>query len=450
MSWVRTHLIATVLGLALAALPAWLLLRPGAHPYSVQIQFADASGLRQYGDVEMHGTRVGEISALTVSAQNTAVATVRLSGAAAPLRRGATATIRPTGLVGDSYIDLTRGPGGPLRAGATIPLADTGESVGVDQILNVLDPGTRARLRILINEAGVGLLGQGSNLNQLLAALPNSLSASGALLGQIRSADTQLQDLIIRGDRVLAQLAPVRDPLARLVDGARSALGAAAARHTQLAETVAGAPAALAQLKQTLSDLGSTAAQLQPAARSLSATAGPLAGTLRELPGLASNSRGALATAASVAPTLGLLGRRATAPVEGLARTAPQLAAFARALQPLLGLMDAGGTTQLFNFIDGWAQAMTTSDSVGRVFRLDLSLAPSLVNLAVGKLAGSEPSRVSASLQPTSQSHGRPAVQPARARPRTTATGSEPPTTAPPPAPLNQSLSSLLGYLLGR
>lgn len=402
MSWLRTHLVATVLLLTAAGLVAWLLLRSSSPGYTIRIEFADAAGLRTGGEVEEHGARVGEVSSLAVSRQDIALVTVQLGAAARPLTAGATATIRPTGLVGEGYVDLTRGSGRVLPSGATIPLSHTGQSVGFDQVLDTLDPSTRARLRILINEAGIGLLGQGSNLNQLLAALPPSLAGADALLHQVRAADAQLEDLIAHGDHVLRAVTPARDRLVALVDGARIALGAGAARHRALARTVAGAPGALVELQRSLHELAVTAVELRPAARGLTVTAAPLTRTLTQLPALARSARDALAAARSVAPTLGRLGRGATAPVNALARTAPDLDMFARGLAPVLAVMDGGGTDHLFRFVDGWAQAMSTTDSVGRMFRLDLSLSPSLLNLAVGRIARIRATNISRSRSLTS------------------------------------------------
>src|SRR5213076_1243472 len=71
----------------------------GNHPYTVTAYFLSAEGLTPENDVVINGARQGEAQVV-----------LELEGSAAPLHRGTRATIRPKGLLGNPFVELTAGP----------------------------------------------------------------------------------------------------------------------------------------------------------------------------------------------------------------------------------------------------------------------------------------------------------------------------------------------------
>jgi phospholipid/cholesterol/gamma-HCH transport system substrate-binding protein len=348
----------------------------GDGEYQVQFVFRDAGGLRKGGDIRVHGVRAGRIDDVKLIRGDLALVSGHLDGGVAPVGAGARARSRPTGLLGEQYVDLATGdPARPLASGARIGVARTGRAVTLSETLDLLDAPTRARLQILIDEAGTALAGHGTDLTRLLAQLPDTVEQTHAVIDQVRRRRHQLRDLIVRGDRLLTPSAARRDDLGRLVDEAAGALASVAAQRRQLAASVAAAPAALDRLRRTASALRDSARRLAPTARAITAAAPPLRQVLTALPAFREDVSEVLSTVAERSPAIRRFARDALPPLRSLARTGDALAGFATTTKPIVDVLGAGGTTQLFRFVDGFAQTMDVKDSIGSLVRLRPALA---------------------------------------------------------------------------
>lgn len=367
------------LGAAIAVVVYLVLSAGGAGGYTVRAAFHDVDGLRVGSTVKVDGVPAGIVSSLRVTRSDIAIATLTLDPAAAPVGAGASVEVRPTDLLGEHYAQLNVGdPKRPLRSGTLIPLTRTSVPVELDQILNTLNTDTRTRLRILINEAGIALAGRGADFNALLGALPPNLGQAQAMLEQISSENTTLQNLIDEGDRVTVAVNGKRDQLGTLIATADHALGAVAARQAQLGSTIQGAPGALSQLHATLSRLGAASQAIIPAANALEQTAAPLTSTLRELPPFAQASNATLVTARRVAPALVRLGRGARQPLVALRPTANSLRAIAASARPILSMLDARAIRDALWFVENWALALKGRDDLGHFVGADLEFDSSI------------------------------------------------------------------------
>src|SRR5437870_2528325 len=151
----------------------------GNHPYAVTACFLSAEGLTPQNDVVINGARVGKVSSVAIApdngpSQGGAQVVLEVDGRAAPLHRGTRATVRPKGLLGNPFVELTPGSPGSevIASGGTLPLQDTASPVDLDQVMDLFDPQTRARIQTLTREGGASLANRGSDLNTFLAALP--------------------------------------------------------------------------------------------------------------------------------------------------------------------------------------------------------------------------------------------------------------------------------------
>jgi phospholipid/cholesterol/gamma-HCH transport system substrate-binding protein len=381
---------ATILGIAAALAGNALLFGNAASGrYTVKIELADADGLVPKSTVKIGGVPGGEVAKVSLIRRRFALVTVGLDGGAAPVGQGASAYVRPVNLLGEKYIDLRPGDlSHPLPAGAVIPLSRTGSPVELDDVLNMLDPGTRARMRIIINEAGVAMAGRGADFNSLLDRLPPALDQTGQLLNQIGQDNHTLQGLIVHSDRVISAITGRRDQLSGLVDSAGRALAVTASRRRQLGATITQAPWTLFRLRNTLGRLQSTANDLSPTMVDLRAAAPPLASTLQALPGFAHAASATLRTAQRVAPALTRLGVQGTPPVVRLRPTAAYLESFAHQLAPLLNTMATGGMRSLLGLVNGWTKVIQTSDGLGHVFRIRLALSKEFLLSPIGRFGG--------------------------------------------------------------
>ena len=211
----------------------------GNHGYTVTAYFLSAEGLTQENDVVINGARVGKVLSVGIApdngpSQGGAQVVMAIDGPSAPLHRGTRATIRPKGLLGNPFVELTAGPasGAPIPSGGTLPIQDTASPVDLDQVMDLFDPQTRTRIQTLTREGGTALANRGSDLNLFLAALPGITQdtatvtdriaqmmaaedrafradlANGASLLDVTAAhEAQLKAELVYADRALGQLA---------------------------------------------------------------------------------------------------------------------------------------------------------------------------------------------------------------------------------------------------
>lgn len=389
----RTAAVAIVAALFIGGLfLVYRLVNPPTGDYLVKVALRDADGLHKDSEVKIGGVAGGVIKKLKYvhhpDGRDTALATLALDDAAAPIGAGARAVVRPVNLLGEKFLDLQPGDRRrPMPSGSSIAMARTGTSVDLVDVLSMLDPQTRTRIGILINEAGVALGGRGGDLADVLSRLPTSLDKSRQVLAEIEHQDAALRGLIVNSDRVLGPLAAHGDDLGRLVGAAKSALAVTASRNAELGRTMAKAPAALADLQGTLGRLETTAARLTPAATQLQRTAAPLADTLAALPGFASSAHDALDTVRSVAPTVNHLATRATPTVQRLQPTLARVNALMRSAEPSVRQLEHdNGLNTLLYFVQTWARVVKPEDGLGHTFGAHLIIDPGYFGAVLDKL----------------------------------------------------------------
>jgi ABC-type transporter Mla subunit MlaD len=465
----RTRMFAYgALGLAAVVLIYLITSSGGGSGYTVRAEFQNIDGLRVGSTVKVDGVPAGIVSAISVTPRDTAIATFRVDRSAAPIGAASSVQIRPTDLLGEHYVQLNLGNvSQPLPSGTFIPMSRTSATVELDEVLNMLDVNTRTRLRILINEAGIGLAGRGADFNTLLSKLPPNLDQARQLLGQVASQNGTLENLIVEGDRITAAVNGKRDQLGNLIGVAESALGAVAARQSQLGATIASAPGALTQLRTALNQIGTASTALMPAAERLQAAAGPLTATLGALPAFASSARATLLTARQVAPDLGRLGREALSPLRALRPTALNLRSVTANAAPILTELDQRAMRDALWFVENWALGLKGRDALGHFVGANLQFDPSIVISALdsfvnnGNLLGTRQRHRSPSVHsagtPAAPAAAAPSGAPSSPAPSSSAapaTGAPAPTQgAAPPAPPNSvagTVQQLLGFLLGK
>jgi phospholipid/cholesterol/gamma-HCH transport system substrate-binding protein len=343
--------------------------------YVVKAELTDASGLVPNSNVKIGGVDAGIITHLELSKDDTALVTMLLDPGSGNIGEGATAAARPVNLLGEKYMDLEVGDlSKPLPSGTSIPLARTSTPVEIDDALNILAPDVRARLRILVNEAGIMLAGRGSDFNGLLEELPPAIDQIADLTNEARSETDKMKMLIDQGDRVVASISGNRGDLGNLVDSAADALRVTASRREELGNTFREAPTALTQLQTTLGKLTTTSNQLKPAAADLRRTADPLHDTLEQLPDFADAAQNTLRTASAISPDLVRLGREGTPVVERLRPTLNRLRHFVDIADPIIDQMDGNGSqgsgsfAKLMGVMNNWAGAIGTSDGLSHLF----------------------------------------------------------------------------------
>lgn len=360
----------------------------GEDPYTARVVVADAAGIRKNSDVKVAGIAAGRVAAIDLDASDNAVLTLEFDESAAPIGADAKAAVRPVNLLGEKYIDLD--PGDLRRAapdGSAIPPDRTSTPVELDDVLNMLDPDTRAGLRVLIAETGMALQGRGTDFNQFLSELPPALDELRELLRSVAGDNDRLQGIVRDSDAVVTSLATRRTEIGRLIADADRALNTTAGARRDLAATIRQAPTALPQLQSTLTELEGAAVGLRPVAKSVRRLAPPLTGLLEELPPFAQAAEGTLAELVKTAPDLRRLAR-ATPAVTRLRPTAARLATFAQRLRPVSSWLADGSIGDALWFLQTWARVNLPRDGAGHLFGAHVNVSDNVYRNTLDILSG--------------------------------------------------------------
>lgn len=225
--------------------------------WPVAAAFDQTEGLVAQSDVRVSGVRVGRVTDMGPDGKGgTRVQMMIDSGVR--LRTDTHAIVRPKSLVGEKYVELVRSPGSSapyMHPGYTIPRSQTSSAVEIDDVLNNMDPQTRADFSKSLQELGVAVDGRSADIN---AAIPGLADTAANLRPLARTAEARQAEI----DRILSDLAIImqaladeQDALGQVVDKGDIAMGAIANRDQQLGGTIQQANILFGSLDQTFSDL---------------------------------------------------------------------------------------------------------------------------------------------------------------------------------------------------
>lgn len=354
--------------------------------YRMRVELANAGGLREGSTVRVGGASVGKVTDLRLGRGDRAIADVELEDAAAPVGAGASAAVRSLNLLGQKYLDLDAGDRSrPQPSGSVIPRDRATIAVELDQVLDVLDPDTRARLAIVINEMGLSMTRRPSDYNAMLRRLPPTLSAATRMVGEVAADNRALGRLVERGDRLMARIATERRQLGRLVGVSASTMRNLASRRDRMGEALDRAPGTLTSLRGFLAELRSATRPLGPAATSLKAAAPSLVRTLTALAPFERTARPALDQASSVAPKLTRLVDDALPVVRQGEPTARSLAELSETLPPLSSTLRRS-VDDLLGGVEGMARSTQEQDNAGHYWRAAGIVSTEQIEGIVGQL----------------------------------------------------------------
>jgi phospholipid/cholesterol/gamma-HCH transport system substrate-binding protein len=371
--------------------------RGGGDDYAVKIELSDALGLRNGSKVVVGGVTVGRVH-LSLGADDKVNARITVAEKYAPIGKDASAAVTSVNLLGEKSLQLD--PGNrrdPAPDGSTLAAAKVTPSTDLDQVLDVLDTGTRTRLTILINAAGQAFTGRRADFAGVLRTLPAGLKDGTDLLQRVDADHRTLADLVARSDRFVATLTANRGALADTLGTFGRAAETAETRRPELRQTLRELPGTLQTAQRFLNDLRSTALPLGPAARELSAVAGPLDRTLAEIGPFTKAAAPTLDKAVAVSPSLTRLADGATPVLRRAVPTLRTLASFSRSLEPISAMLD-NSAANIVGVASNWAHAIQGRDALSHVFRAEVAVTPQTVKELVDRLlAAKSPERTGSS-----------------------------------------------------
>jgi virulence factor Mce-like protein len=355
---------------------------PFTPTYNIKAALPDASNLLPTNDVRIGGTRVGIITSITPyqdpkTGRVTAIASLKLQKSLEPLPADTTTIVQSRSAVGLKYLELDKGTSKQtIKAGRTIPIAQSRAPVDIDELFNMFDAKTRTANQQNLVNFGDGLAGRGIGLNDTIATLRPLVDAATPALRNLAAPKTGLRQLFAALDRPAAEAAPVAADQGRFFSDLDTFFTAWAGVAPQLSQTIAGGPAALEQATRSLpfeaafvNKSATFMRLLRPSAAALRTAAAPLGHAFAE---------GAVNLKA------------ATAFNTRLAASLQTLQGFANNPVVTLGLDDIAQTTQVGNpLVAGIAPMQTTCNYVSLSFRNVASLLSE--NIGVGTLGRALP-----------------------------------------------------------
>jgi phospholipid/cholesterol/gamma-HCH transport system substrate-binding protein len=280
--------LVAALGALLAAFGALNFSLPGGSSYSITGHFISAEGVTAGNDVVIGGVQAGKVDSVAVAPDSDvsggALVRMTIDTKYAPLRRGTRATIRQKGFLGNMYVELAPGSDSskPIPAGGTLPIEDTAAPVSLDQVMDIFDPATRAKLKTLTLEGGKSLDSRGNDINHVLSDLPATSAQLASAAQNLDQSQQQLDALTLEFDRVSTQMAAEDANLRGDLHNGASLLDTIAAKESRLQAEItyanqglAAANAGLDGHQQDLAQLLVKVPSLQDHLRQLSSSADP-------------------------------------------------------------------------------------------------------------------------------------------------------------------------------
>ncbi len=231
---------------------------PFVPTYDIKVALPEASGLQPSNQVRIGGTRVGVVEALSAyqnprTGRVTAIAHLKLEKGLEPLPADTRAVVQSISAIGLKYLALEKGSSrGSLKAGATIPVAQTREPVDIDELFNMFSQKTRTAIKQNTNNFGDGLAGRGLGLNNTIAELRPLVVNAIPALHNLALPATGLRQIFIALDRAASQAAPVADAQANYYSDLDTFFTAFASVAPSLERATAEGPASLEQAIHSL------------------------------------------------------------------------------------------------------------------------------------------------------------------------------------------------------
>jgi phospholipid/cholesterol/gamma-HCH transport system substrate-binding protein len=300
---------AAVVAVALAAA---LLVRGAASSgdYRVGAVFDTARGIAKGSVVKIAGATVGEVDDVRLTAGQKALVVMSVDGRFEPFHSDASCAVRPEGLIGVRSIDCDPGTthGAALSAAGlpVVPLRRTQVPVDITDFFSIWAAPTRDRLRLLLDELGMGLAARGRDLNSVLLRLSPALRQTRRALAILDAQRHGIRRLIVASDRVTADLAAHAGGLRATLREAAATFGQTADERVALRAGIHGLPTALSATRAGLRRLTSFSTAAVPVLSELRTAAPQLDGALAAAPAFARDAAPALR---SLGPALETTGR---------------------------------------------------------------------------------------------------------------------------------------------
>ena len=262
--------------------------------YQFRVAIPEANQLAVEADVRSSGVTIGKIKKKVPAPKgNKTLVTVQLQEKYAPLDADARVIQRSKTILGERFLEVTRGtPGGPqLKEDGRLPDASVEETVELDEVLNILDEPTRRLFRTWQRELGEGIGDRGKDLNDALGNLPRFVASGTDLLKVLNTHDGAVRGLVRNTGVMFGALTEREDQLQNVIRNSDRVFETTAQRQEALADTFRVFPTFLDEARETQVDLESFSRETRPLVQDLRPAMQDLRPTLRDVRRLAPDLR---------------------------------------------------------------------------------------------------------------------------------------------------------------
>lgn len=263
-------------------------LKPKGYRFDVAV--TEANQLAVEADVRSSGVNVGKIRGKRKAPTgNKTIVTVEVQRKYAPVARDARVIQRTKTLLGERYLEITRGsPDAPkLPEGGRLADAQVADTVELDEVLGILDQPTRRLFREWQQELGAASKDRAVDLNDALGNLPRFAASGTDVLTVLDQQEDAVQGLVKNTGVMFGALTEREDQLRNLVVNTDEVFRATASQKEALAETFQILPTFLDESRETMVDLESFSRQARPLVRDLRPAVQDLRPALRDVRALA-------------------------------------------------------------------------------------------------------------------------------------------------------------------
>ena len=253
---------------------------PFVPTYDIKAELPSGAKLVKGNEVRVGGFRVGlveEIEPTVVDGKSVALVSLKLDKVVEPLPADTQIRIRPRSALGLRYMEITPGQSEKtLSAGDTIALANTSESLDLEDIYAVFQGKTRDDVRAATAGFGDAFAGRGASINEAIASLNPFFQSLTPVMQNLADPRTDL-DQFFRGlGRASAEAAPVATAQAAVFTHMADTFEAIASEPSALQDTIEKSPptldvstASLKVQRPFLEDFADLSKRLRPAAQEL-------------------------------------------------------------------------------------------------------------------------------------------------------------------------------------
>lgn len=211
---------------------------PFTTEYKVSAIVPDAEGVIPDSEVTMGGAAAGRVDAVSLTPEGARI-TVSLYDRWQHVHRDATASIRIKSLLGERFVNIDPGSSSQpeLPSGSTLGQKGT-LSVELTDVLNMLDPHTRADLGMLISSIATSTAGRDTDINAAIRDLRTLVADMGPATETVAERSADVRHLVDSADRASRDLASEQGSLGSLVDKADASLQSLAGDRAPLLTVV--------------------------------------------------------------------------------------------------------------------------------------------------------------------------------------------------------------------